>query len=173
MAGNADILLFLLLFPRVRGGSGKTGFWWVALTAAVWWVLCFFVLTALGDYAGTRLFPLQTAAAVANLSVFGRMDLVHITVWIITAFLRAAAWLYCGCTCLRRLFPKVRMGAASALCALAAGIAAAAAAPLWEAAGSAWESGVPLLLLAVAAPLVTLCFPRAKSPVEDGKEAAQ
>lgn len=173
VAGNADFLLFLLLFPRVRGGSGKTGFWWVALTAAVWWVLCFFVLTALGDYAGTRLFPLQTAAAVANLSVFGRMDLVHITVWIITAFLRAAAWLYCGCTCLRRLFPKVRMGAASALCALAAGIAAVAAAPLWEAAGSAWESGVPLLLLAVAAPLVTLCFPRAKSPVEDGKEAAQ
>ncbi len=32
---------------------------------------------------------------------------------------------------------------------------------------------LPLLLLAVAAPLVTLCFPRAKSPVEDGKEAAQ
>lgn len=173
IAGNADILLFLLLFPRVRGGSGKTALWWVGISAVIWWVLCFFVVTALGDYAGTRLFPLQSAAAVANLSVFGRMDLVHIAVWIFTAFLRAVAWLYCGCTCLRRLFPKVRMGAASALCAFAAGAAALLGTRLWQTAGAAWESAAPLLLLAAIVPLVTLCFPSAKSPVKDGKEAAQ
>ena len=66
LASNAEILLFILLVPRISRGTGKAYIWWAVLSLAVCMALTIFLIAALGGFAATRLFPLQTAAAVAR-----------------------------------------------------------------------------------------------------------
>lgn len=173
VAGNADILLFLLLFPRVRGGSGKTGFWWVGAHRGG--VVGALLLRSDGarGLCGHPPFPAsdrRRRGEPVGLWADGprahhRVDHYRLPARRRVALLR----LYLPAAALPegadgRGFRALRPGGGNRRGSRGAAVGGG---------GSAWESGVPLLLLAVAAPLVTLCFPRAKSPVEDGKEAAQ
>lgn len=167
LASNAEILLFILLVPRISRGAGKAYIWWVVLSLAVCMVLTIFLIAALGGFAATRLFPLQTAAAVARVSLFGRMDLFHILTWTGISFLRASAYLYCGYTCLRRMAPKLSVGFGALICAAAAGITAILTVQkmhLWDEAGNRMILTIPLVILAVLLPLCLLPLRRTLAP---------
>ena len=167
LASNAEILLFILLVPRISRGTGKAYIWWAVLSLAVCMALTIFLIAALGGFAATRLFPLQTAAAVARVSLFGRMDLFHILTWTGISFLRASAYLYCGYTCLRRMAPKLSVGFGALICAVAAGIIAILTVQkmrLWDEAGNRMILIIPLVMLAVLLPLCLLPLRRTLAP---------
>lgn len=169
---NAELVLFPLLASRAGGKGVKPYFWWTALTTLFYEALALVVLTALGGFAATRLFPLHTLAVVARLPVFGRLELCYIVLWVLLAFLRMALYLYCACVCLRRMVPKLSLGKTAAACAVVSGVCAYAAVAMrfWQRTGLDLAAGVALGLLAILFPLVTMAFPKAKAPKKTAKE---
>ncbi len=159
---HAEAVALLLLLPRARRAGGRTVAGWLVLTVLAYELLSFLTLTVLGDYAKTRIFPLHTLSSLTQLSGFGRLDLLHITLWIFAAFLRMTVYLYCAAVCLRRMLPNLRFGRACACCAAVSGVWALMTAQgmrFWnQAAEQIWTVAAPFLLLAVAAPLATLLF---------------
>ncbi|MCI8492312.1 GerAB/ArcD/ProY family transporter [Anaerotruncus sp.] len=177
LASNAEILLFILLVPRISRGAGKAYIWWAVLSLAICMALTIFLIAALGGFAVTRLFPLQTAATMARVSLFGRMDLFHILTWTGISFLRASAYLYCGYTCLRRMAPKLSVGFGTLICAAAAGVTAILTVQkmhLWDEAGNRMILIIPLVIIAILLPLCLLPLGRTLAPQKqaDKKEGA-
>ena len=173
LASNAEIVLFILLAPRISKGTGKAYVWWVILSLVACMVLTMFLIAALGGFAATRLFPLQTAAAVARISLFGRMDLFHILTWTGISFLRASAYLYCGYTCLRRIAPKMSVGLGAFICTTVAGVVALLTAQnmrFWDEAGNRMILAIPLVIFAVLLPLCLLPFRRTRGPQKQAEQ---
>lgn len=157
---HAEAVALILLLPRVRRAGGRVAAGWLVLTILVYELLSFLTLTVLGDYAKTRLFPLHTLSSLAQLSGFGRLDLLHIALWIFAAFLRLTVYLYCAAVCLRRIFPSAAFGRSCACCAAVSGIwslATARGMQFWNRISEqVWVVAAPFLLLVAAVPLVTL-----------------
>lgn len=122
-AATGEAVLFLLLIPRARGRkAGRAAAGWLILSAAAAAAVGLIVTAALGPYAASRRFPLHTAAAAAHFSPQGRMDLLYLVLYVFAAFTRISLWLYGGCLCLRRLFPRMRRGICAPVCAAAAAL---------------------------------------------------
>lgn len=171
LLSHTEMLIFILLLPRVKQGGKQGGkhadVMWLSYAVVFYELLGFASLTALGDYAKIRLFPIHTVASVAELPVVGRLELVYIIFWVLTGFLRATIWTYCGAVCLRRVFRKLPLGAAAAICGLLGGIGAfisTSNVPLLRKSGGMAATGIPLMLLAVVFPLVTVLIPKSKAP---------
>lgn len=156
-----ELVLFLLLIPRARGKkAGRAAAAWLILAAAAMSVMALLVTAALGPFGDSRRFPLHTAAAAAHFSPQGRMDLLYLFFYICAAFVRASLWLYAGCLCLRRLFPRLRRGICAVICA--AGAAGLAFLPWAHAAIDRLFSGW-ILLGVVLLPLILLILPQKRA----------
>lgn len=175
-ASNAEIILFMLLLPRTGGKKAGTRFiTWVVITAVFYELLTFTVLTALGDYSKTRMFPIHTAATIVQLPIIGRLDILHIGVWIFTAFLRAALYLYCAYTCLRRIFPKLSIKTGTIICALAAGATALLTSSnmrFWQTAGQLTNIGIIFGVMVIVLPILTILFLKLKKDPDSGVKGA-
>lgn len=163
-AGNSELILFLLFAGRSRtkNGKGKPFAVWLILFTLAAELIAFLLLTALGDFAKTRLFPMHTAAVVAQFALFGRLDLFHIITWVVVAFLRATSYIYAAAVCLRRLFPKLPFAGAAWLSGGTACLASLLASPLLLRGQAVPFGGAALTLLAVLFPLITLLLPKAR-----------
>ncbi|MCI8650441.1 MAG: GerAB/ArcD/ProY family transporter [Anaerotruncus sp.] len=166
LINTTEYLPFFLLLCRTDGRSGgKAFFSWLAGVTLLAELLSVLLLSVLGSYAQTRLFPLHTAAVLAQGSVFGRLDLLHIITWVMVAFLRATLYLYCAAICLRQLFARVGLGSSALLCAAASilfSMLAGTGSGYWRALNSLWQMGVPFVLFTVLFPLLVLALPRAR-----------
>lgn len=162
-----ELVLFLLLIPRARGKkAGRTAVAWLVLAAASMIAMALLVTAALGPFGESRRFPLHTAAAAAHFSPQGRMDLLYLFFYVCAAFVRTALWLYAGCLCFRRLFPRLRRGICAVICA--AGAAGLAFLPWTYAAMDRLFSGW-MLLGVVLLPLLLLILPQKRA----GREAVK
>lgn len=165
LANNAELVLFMLLLSRTKEKGGKVLSQWLILVT-IWFVLfSFLTLTVLGDYVKARIFPVYSLTSVAQFSFFGRMDLLHIFLWIFIAFVRVTLYLYCTNLCLRRIFPKLSRGWGITICTvLLIGLASLLSSQLslFDMAGRLLMTGIPLGLAVVVFPLLTLLFPSAK-----------
>lgn len=162
-----ELILFLLLIPRTRGKkAGRIAAGWLVTASLSMIAIALLVTAALGPFAASRRFPLHTAAAAAHFSPQGRMDLLYLFCYVCAAFTRAALWLYAGCLCLRRLFPRLRRGFCAVFCA--AGAAGLAFLPWTYAFMDRLFSGW-MLLCAALLPLILLMLPQKRA----GKGAVQ
>lgn len=153
-AATGEAVLFLLLIPRARGRkAGRTAAAWFVLSAIAVCAIGVIVTAALGPYGASRRFPLHTAAAAAHFSPQGRMDILYLFLYVFAAFIRISLWIYGGCLCLRRLFPRMRRGICAPLCAALAALLSFA--PQSYRAAEWLLSGTVLILVA-AAPAVLL-----------------
>ena len=83
------------------------------------------VTVTLGPFAYVRSYPVYSMLAAAELSVVTRLDIINLLVWILVAFVRGAAYLYCMVGCVRRLAPGLRRSHA------AAGVGLGTSAAVW------------------------------------------
>ncbi|MBC8584682.1 spore germination protein [Youxingia wuxianensis] len=165
ITNNMEILLFLLLVPTIRGNGKKAYIIWIILGAAMYEILSFFTLTSLGEYSATRLFPFYTAASVAKLSIFGRLDLLHIAVWVFVAFIRTTLYVYGAYLSFRILFPKVKKGWGIFLCAfLMTGVSMLNSLDMryLSVYSRVLFNGVPFILVILLIPILTLLLGRKK-----------
>lgn len=165
----ADLPLFLLLASRVRRGPGRAAVGWIAASGAVFTAMAAVCVLVLGEYYGaSRIFALHTLSAVAGVSAAGRLDVLFLLMWVFTAFIRAALCLYCGCVCIRALIRRVGIrlpAVASGLIAGAAALIFANAQPFWTEIEQLMATGIPMIIMMVAIPLLLLIFTRGNTRV--------
>ncbi len=85
---TAEITVLGLLLPHTNGKKGRAVFGFAAATSAVTVVITLTALGVLGDFAQRTAYPYYTAAAAAQIGVFERMDILIVTVWLATFFVR-------------------------------------------------------------------------------------
>lgn len=158
---NFDVVLWLFLAPHIKGSTAKSFVGWLAVTLPFIEYLVLLLTVGLGDYAASQTFPFYSLAAYAELSIFQRLDSLHITLWTFIAFVKVAVYLYFAAHCLGYLMPR-RMKKTSILCCGA--LAAAGAAVLSSgprrlgAVRAAVQSGIPVAVLAVLIPFALLIW---------------
>lgn len=148
---NTEVLLFLLLTDKVRG-AGTAVYARGVLGSMTFYQLSILLVTVtLGPFAYVRSYPIYSMLAAAELSVVTRLDIINLLVWILVAFVRGAAYLYCMVGCVRRLAPGLRRS--HALLGVGIGMTALAwylcgsldrGLELWE----LWSGAAPFLLSA-------------------------
>lgn len=106
LSGSASIATYALLFSAAKGRR-RLGFCiWNIITYGVGALILFLIIGTLGNYANLQLFPFYSAATLAELGTFQRMDSVFICIWLIGLFLKLAIDLYCIAHCVNQLSPK-------------------------------------------------------------------
>ena len=88
---SSPAFAFACLFHRAGKDGIKKGFGWYLLASLLLQEFVTFLISAsLGELAAGRAFPLFTLTTVARVSVFQRMDALHLGVWVAVSFLRVA-----------------------------------------------------------------------------------
>lgn len=106
LSGGSCIALYALLFPTASGNRNLGFCIWNLLTYAVAGAILALIVGVLGTYANLQLFPFYSAATMANLGTFQRMDSVFICIWIIGLFLKLAIDLHTLSLCANAILPK-------------------------------------------------------------------
>lgn len=163
-ARSSAIYLYLPLSERV-GSGGKKGFFWYLLCAGLLMeCVVFFVSTVLGELAVTEAYPFFMLTTVAQISIFQRMDALHVCVWVAVCFLRVTLFLwtmreqFVSCLPLRArengrarwILPFFALAALGAACGMLMRHETA------ELMLNVLSTGVPILLLIAVIPLVCL-----------------
>ncbi|MBR5559294.1 MAG: GerAB/ArcD/ProY family transporter [Oscillospiraceae bacterium] len=154
-----ELAAALLLIPAVRGKAIKQ----TAVSALLWTLstafVSFLVLTALGNFAALRSFPVYALAlAGGEGAVFGRLDALMLLVWIFLAVIRGGMFQWLAARCVFLI-----SGRGKAFCIAASGAGSLLMAVFSHRLGQGWESpllwGICLLSVAVGIPLLATLFP--------------
>ena len=98
--------LFLCLSKRVNG---------VAIRQYVFAILAFFTaiitlfytaIAVMGDFASTQQFPLYSLFEQANVGGFERINVIHISFWMLGVFIKTTLLIYCASICFDKIKQK-------------------------------------------------------------------
>ena len=65
-----------------------------------------FTAAALGDYAKSQRFPFYTVTKIAEVSIFQRLDSLHVALWVFMALVRLSLFLEVAGKSLARMLPQ-------------------------------------------------------------------
>ncbi|WP_195985238.1 GerAB/ArcD/ProY family transporter [Clostridium sp. D33t1_170424_F3] len=107
LARSTGFATMALLLPRVHGKK-KRGF--VAWNVGVYSLISFLILGMVGvggSYLKNQLFPVYTAAALADAGILERLDVVFITIWAAGLIIQMSTDAYLFMTCVRKATNKM------------------------------------------------------------------
>ncbi len=106
VANTMEIPLAYLLLPyckeKIKRGMVGLVIGLLLLTEAV----TFFIVAVLGDFAASQTFPFYALASMSELSVFQRLDALHMGIWVFVAFLKLSLLIFSATEILRFIAPK-------------------------------------------------------------------
>ena len=114
--------LFLCLSKRVNGVAVKQFIFALLAVFTVITLLFYTAVAVMGDFAATQQFPLYSLFEQANVGGFERIDVIHISFWILGIFIKSTLLIYCASIC----FDRIKQKNSSIFCAMLAFGAAAA-----------------------------------------------
>lgn len=154
---TSEIAVFLCLYDRINGGSIKSFVSSVTASYLTVFVLFLFMLGIMGDSASVLSFPLYSMFQLSKLTGFERLDVLHISFWIMAVFVKSALYVYCAAVSVKPFKNKHKCFAA------AAGVLAVSLV-LINTGESAYLSPVlkvaPFIAFCTVIPLLTLIFKR-------------
>ena len=157
--GNVETAALLFLIPAVNQNK-RSVFWkWSLLSVVTLAAIFLFTAAALGDYAKSQRFPFYTVTKIAEVSIFQRLDSLHVALWVFIMLVRLALFLEVSGKSLARMMPKKASKYAVAVCAALAAVLSGILTEkpdVLEALGNFFAGGVPVLLLTVLLPLLLL-----------------
>lgn len=157
--GNVETAALLFLLPAVAKNKGGVFWRWGILSVVVLDGIILFAAAVLGDYAQTQRFPFYAVTKIAELSIFQRLDSLHVALWVFMTLVRLALFLEVGGKSLARLLPSKVSRYAISICAAASALVAGCL-TRWpyalERVGNLFAGGGPVLLLTVLLPLLLL-----------------
>lgn len=95
-ANTSEIAVFLCLCRKVNGDSVKSFIQGLLASFTVMLVLIYFLLGSLGASASMYSYPFYTMFQISKLSNAGRPDVLHISFWIMAAFMKNTVTMYCA-----------------------------------------------------------------------------
>ncbi|WP_312640619.1 GerAB/ArcD/ProY family transporter [Hydrogenoanaerobacterium sp.] len=158
---NFDVVLWLLLAPDLKGNLNKNFVYWTILSLFAVEYLVMLLTVGLGDYAKSQMFPFFSLTVIAEISIFQRLDILHITLWTFIAFVKVTVYLYLASQCLGYIIPKRLKKTRLIICGAATvGGAVIISSRLYYLTWmqGALQAGIPVALLAVLIPFVLLIW---------------
>ena len=157
--GNVETAALLFLISAVNQNK-RSVFWkWSLLSVVTLAAIFLFTAAALGDYAKSQRFPFYTVTKIAEVSIFQRLDSLHVALWVFITLVRLALFLEVSGKSLARMMPKKASKYAVAVCAALVAVLSGILTEkpdVLEALGNFFAGGVPVLLLTVLLPLLLL-----------------
>ncbi|MEG0570195.1 MAG: GerAB/ArcD/ProY family transporter [Oscillospiraceae bacterium] len=105
LSKNAELVLLIILFPNVKSSFKKCSFWLMSLSYVAIEVMAFLILAVLGKSWQDQTFPYFTLTSIAELSIFQRLDTLHMTMWVLISFLRISAFIIAANWILKQMLP--------------------------------------------------------------------
>ena len=90
---NTGLLSALLLTPLVNKQHTRAFTIWNIASLVLVELIVFTVSGVLGDYALNKQYPYYSTTTVAELSIFKRLDIVYMCVWVFVAFIKTTYYL--------------------------------------------------------------------------------
>ena len=110
-ANTAEIAVFAVVLPHAVGKLKRMyGLWMVWMSSSIL-ILSFFAVGALGEFAGTQIFPFYTLAEIANVGIFQRLDSIMTGVWVACAVIKSSLFAYLFAFCMKRALPRFQSNA--------------------------------------------------------------
>lgn len=162
-ANTNELVVFLCLADRVNGRCVKA--FVTSIVAAVFsiFLLILFMLGVMGDSTPLYSFPVYTLFQVTKLGDFERLDVLHISFWIVGIFIKTVLLMYCSSLSLRMKNNKLACAVTAALTLIASLVliqTGAAASVIQE------LTVIPFFVFCVFIPLATLIFKK-RSPADE------
>lgn len=106
-ARSPEILLFAVLLPNLpkNGGRKRGVLYYLLLSSLVLEIIVFLISAVLGQLAEGEAFPFYTVGTLAKISIFQRLDAVHMSIWVLTAFIRMGLYLWAAVEMFQSLMP--------------------------------------------------------------------
>ena len=105
VAQNDMFMPLFILAPLLKKGRDRVFTSAALIHLAVTELLMFASLAVLGDYSPSGLFSMYTLVTLLDNSNIHRVDSIHIGLWVLLCFIRAATVLFCACICLESAVP--------------------------------------------------------------------
>lgn len=100
-----EIILFLLLASVSKGSLKKGMITFAVMSVVIGALLSFAVHAVMGQYAATQMFPYYTLTSITEVSIWQRLDSLHLVTWIFTGFIRLASFYYCTVRSMEYILP--------------------------------------------------------------------
>ncbi len=104
-ARNMELLIFMMVVPNIKGKAAKSLLGYILLISVLLCTISFLVATVLGEFTFRQIFPFYMIASVVDSKIIRRFDAIHMTLWVITAFLRTSLFLLTATSLLKRVLP--------------------------------------------------------------------
>lgn len=95
-SSSGEMVIFLCLSKHINGNGVKPYVRSVTMSYLTIFVLFLFVIAVMGDAAALQSFPLYTFFQLAKVSLFQRLDVLHISFWILGIFVKSVLLIYCA-----------------------------------------------------------------------------
>ncbi len=105
-----DLCLIPLFLSRIKGYTKKTFYIWITVVFLFVFAEGFIVVTTLGEFANTQLFPAFSISSIGNIGVFKRLDALETAIWTFGIVLRMSFIIFICSNTFGVIFPKVKKG---------------------------------------------------------------
>lgn len=105
-SNTTEIAMLLCIFPTVNGPFERSFVRGITSAFFAVFMLLLFLTAVLGDGASVQTFPFYELFRVSKFSSFERLDVLHISFWIMGVFVKATALHYCSKKSLRGIDVK-------------------------------------------------------------------
>lgn len=106
-SSTSEMAVVLFVLPTMNEKIGKKFALWSVGVFAVIWVLYFFTVGTLGEYAKIEAYPVFTLSQISGDNLFERMEVVHTSFWLLALFLKTAMFISCASFCVKTVFPNI------------------------------------------------------------------
>ncbi len=103
----SEIGAIVIFFPEIKGNVKKHYIWWSILSAVSFSFVLFFVISTLGAFADTQLFPTYSAVSLAQFGLFERLDALETAIWILCVVTKLTLYISAIVKCICFAFPKL------------------------------------------------------------------
>lgn len=101
-SNSAEIAVFLCLADKINKTPVKSFGASVSASYLTVFIILLFVFAVLGDGASSNSFPVYTLFQVTKITAFERLDIIHISFWIMAVFIKAVLFIYCACVSIKK-----------------------------------------------------------------------
>lgn len=158
MTSNSyEVVLLLCLSHKVNGNAVKAYVFSVLAAFFSVILLVYMLIGVMGDSAELQAFPLYSLFQLAKITVFEKLDIMHLSFWILGIFVKSVLLIYCSTLAFKPLNQGVK-------CALSAILTLAVSIPLTNTRLISnmplMAFAIPYLIFCIIVPGATLCFKR-------------
>lgn len=101
-SNTSEIAMFLSIFPKVNGRCERSYIRSVCLSFLTVFILLYFAIAVMGKSVVIRNFPFYSFFQISKFGTFERLDVLHISFWIMGVFVKAVTSLYCASSCISK-----------------------------------------------------------------------